>query len=1010
MSFPFPLNGSNGGDASLPNPNGPRHPPYTSSGRADDIFHHMLQGNDFIQQTRSRFDHVVSELKGRTHALVKQLIQVADRVETSWRRYVIDQKAQISAMESLQGIKDLVALSKQNMEYQALGIDPFREGDVAQFESSFKERLNSYQESLLNVCQTVGFQSIKKGLSAIYGSEWKSYFSDEAVAAIEDYSMIFIPIGYSVCQIEEVSSDPFVVHLLDTSEHQEIQALRVLENGLPFFREFRFFQAVSGIEEVHGAELNVPVTYEDGAQEVLVFKGYFNSDPINLDNEIDLVRKKRRILEREVNKFDDVPKTFREAYLAQYPVRDIILKNPKEIAAELEKDYHFLKSTEGKILPGFILQFAKSTFDRQVKLFSLMLLEKDPRMALFLYDLVLKEAPEFIKVIRTSLHFSLQRKLDLGIEELEETKKKLKQIKGDAIPLETRITMSKMDDHTKQKALEKLKSVKSNNSESDKAEKYLEGLLKVPFGVYTPEPVTRASPPEEIKRYLEKVINDLNQSVHSHDKAKEAVMEWIAQRISNGESKGECIALEGPPGNGKTTFAREGIAKALGRPFAFISMGGQTDSSFLIGHGFTYVGSDWGRIVEILREKQCMDPVIYIDEVDKVSQTEKGRELIGVLTALTDFSQNKEFQDKYFSGIKFDLSRALFVFSYNDPSKLDPVFKDRLHIIKTDPLSTQDKLIVTRRHLLPEILKSCGFNEGDILIDDAEIKYLIEQYTFEAGARKLKENLFSIVRGLNKNRLTDPDSISLPYCIDRETIIRFRDQPKIEYKKIIDHPVVGMVNGLYATGTGIGGITIVQAFKTLGKEKLELILTGSQGDVMKESMTVARSVAWNLISEETRKKIYEGLPEALHIHAPEGATPKDGPSAGGAITLAIVSQLTGIPIRNDVAMTGEIDLTGRISKIGGLQAKLHGAKRAGVRLALVPRDNEKDLEKIKEKFPELLDGSFDVIIVDTIHDIMDHALVQNPIPRPPGFATLALKPPSEKVEIKEEEENVKKNE
>jgi endopeptidase La len=1004
MSFPFPLNNSDGGVSSPPNGDqgGPFHsdiPDEDALGRAATTIQSAFRGYQGRKlYANMKFDHLVRCLKNQAFYLLKNLIQVTERVEESWRRHVITQKQQIAAYEELQGIRDAVSFFRSDMEMQEAFVDASNVEEIEQFQETFGERLASYQAQLSEVCEKVGFHSVKKGLTLVLGEDWKDCFSEEALQSIDEMQLLFTPTSYTLATVDDVM-DEKVVHLVTESEQRIPQGRRQIEKELPFLRNFRFFHPESGMDHLHGAELNIPFTSSDGSQQVLVLKGYLNNDPIKLDEQIEFVGKKRAMLDRTVERNGTFPEHFREVYLEQYPVRDLLLKRIDEIVKEMEEDLSLVKGAEGKVLPSFLHTFNEASFDRQVKLFALLLMQKEPRMAIFLYEMVLKEVPSFVEALRNSLHYSLLSKLDIAIEELEETRQKLSQLKEDKVPYETRIAHSAMDEPTKQKALDKVKAVKKDSSESDKAQKYLDGLLKIPFGKYTTEPVTMQSDPLEIKRHLDQVAANLERAVHGHDKAKDAVLEWIAQRISNGESKGECIALEGPPGNGKTTFAREGIAKALGRPFAFISMGGQTDSSFLVGHGFTYVGSDWGRIVEILRETQCMDPVIYIDEVDKVSQTDKGRELIGVLTALTDFSQNKEFQDKYFSGVKFDLSRALFVFSYNDPSKLDPIFKDRLKVIKTDSLALKDKLVITRRHLLPEILKSCGFNEGDILIDDKEIQLLVEEYTFEAGARKLKENLFAIVRAINKQRLVDPASIKFPYLIDRETIIRFRDEPKIEFKKIAAGPMVGMVNGLYATSAGIGGITIVQAYRTLANERLGLTLTGSQGDVMKESMTVARSVAWNLVSQEVRDRIMKGPVEGLHIHAPEGATPKDGPSAGGAITTAIVSLLTGVPINNEVAMTGEIDLTGRISKIGGLAAKLHGAKRAGVKLALCPRDNAKDLEKIRVKFPELIDDSFQVLLVDTIHDVLDHALLRNPIPRPPGFEPYLLTPPSDSVEV-----------
>lgn len=1007
MSFPFSLKNSD---------NGVSTPPFGSPGGSDDsdsefaLFDPVFLAGTTIQnafrgyQTRKlysqmHFDHVVHYFKGQSGKLVKHIAQVSKRVQESWRRHLIGQKEQVKALDELKGIREAVKAFTSDLNNRSRVVDKDNFDAVKEFRESLGTQLESCHFRLNDVCERVGFHNMKKGLSVIMGDDWKEYFSDKALKTLDEMQLIFTPTAYTIATVEESFGDSKAV-TLETDEGKCVsQGTRQLDREIPFFRSFRFFEPESGMDHVHGGEVNIPITHEDGTRQVIVMKGFFDSDPVKISEQIDLVGRKMRAVEGKLIEETTLPEEFVKAYLRQYPVRDLVLKKADDVVAEMKNDYHFVEGMEGKVLPSFLAEFNEADFDRQIKLFGLLLLQKEPRMAIFLYEMVLKEVPFYIETLRNTMHFSLQRKLNLAIEELEATRTKLRQLKADDVPFETRIAHSKMDDAVKRKALDKLSAIKKGSSESDKAQKYLDGLLGVPFGTYTTEPVSKESDPKDIRAYLEKVAEDLDSAVHGHQKAKDAVLEWIAQRISNGESKGECIALEGPPGNGKTTFAREGIAKALGRPFAFISMGGQTDSAVLVGHGFTYVGSDWGRIVEILREAKCMDPVIYIDEVDKVSQTDKGRELIGVLTALTDFSQNKEFQDKYFSGVKFDLSRALFIFSYNDPSQLDPIFKDRLKVIKTDSLSLEDKVVITRKHLLKEILASCGFDEGEIVIDDEEIKFLVEQYTFEAGARKLRENLFAIVRSLNKQRLVEPGSITFPYKIDKETIIRFRDEPKIEFKKIAEGPMVGMVNGLYATTAGIGGLTIVQAYRTLANERLGLTLTGSQGDVMKESMTVARSVAWNLVPQEVRENIMKGPVEGLHIHAPEGATPKDGPSAGGAITTAIVSLLTGIPIRNDVAMTGEIDLTGRISKIGGLAAKLHGAKRAGVKLALCPRDNAKDLEKIMKKYPELIDDSFQVITVDTIHDVLDHALVKNPIPRPPGFAPYTLQPPSDTIEV-----------
>ena len=286
-------------------------------------------------------------------------------------------------------------------------------------------------------------------------------------------------------------------------------------------------------------------------------------------------------------------------------------------------------------------------------------------------------------------------------------------------------------------------------------------------------------------------------------------------------------------------------------------LGGKDNGSFLDGHSYTYVGSQWGRIIGILMETKYMNPIIFIDELDKVSQTEHGREIISILTHLTDSTQNNEFTDKYFSGIKFDLSKALIIFSYNDSDCIDRVLMDRILEIEVKPLAKSEKIEITKTYLLPEILESVGYNIDDILIEHNDLIYLIEKYTWEAGVRKLKEKLYEIVREINLRRIMGKD-INLPYKITQETIKDIlSDNQAISFTKIPDKSYVGIMNGLYATSSGIGGIIIVEAFRTLSDRKLDLELTGHQGDIMKESVRCAKTVAWNLVPNEIKKQIKE---------------------------------------------------------------------------------------------------------------------------------------------------------
>ena len=514
------------------------------------------------------------------------------------------------------------------------------------------------------------------------------------------------------------------------------------------------------------------------------------------------------------------------------------------------------------------------------------------------------------------------------------------------------------------------------------------------------------------KTYLEKIDDVLNKSVYGQKEAKLQIKRIIAQWI-NGENKGYCFGFEGPPGVGKTSLAKKGIAHCLvdskgnARPFSFIALGGSSNGTTLEGHSYTYVGSTWGKIVDILMESQCMNPIIFIDELDKVSRTEHGREIIGILTHLTDASQNEEFRDKYFGGIKLDLSKVLFIFSYNDYSLLDPILADRIQRIRFKHLSCRDKIHIANKHLIPEILNAVGFSHDEVEFPNSVIEFIIKHYTYEGGVRRLKEKLFEIIRELNLRYLLNDKRIfksgkKSPIHrynnsnginnVNKSSMFKvtikiveeiFSDKPKIIHKKIADKPYIGLVNGLFATAMGVGGLNIVEAFKTPSDTKLSLKLTGKQGEVMKESMQVAKTVAWNLLPNSVKKNICKKMKDSgnfgLHIHCPEASTPKEGPSAGAAITLAIVSVLCEIPVLNTVAMTGEIDLNGTVYAIGGLDAKIEGAINAGITKILCPEANREDVKIIRKKENSPITNNVDIVFIKDIWQVLDICLIDNDI-------------------------------
>ena len=481
-----------------------------------------------------------------------------------------------------------------------------------------------------------------------------------------------------------------------------------------------------------------------------------------------------------------------------------------------------------------------------------------------------------------------------------------------------------------------------------------------------------------INNNMDRIDNTLNNAIHGHTTAKRQLKRIIGQWI-NGKQTGYCFGFEGPPGVGKTSLAKKGLAQCLldetdgtNRPFAFIPIGGSCNGSTLSGHNYTYVGSTWGRIVDILIEKKCMNPIIFIDELDKVSKSEHGKEIIGILTHLVDSTQNESFQDKYFNGVDLDLSKALFIFSYNDPSAIDRILLDRIHRIKFDHLSLEDKLVIANNYLLPEIYKNVGLT-NIIKLSDEILIYIIEHYTYEPGVRKLKEILFEIISEINLSILQNTDKYTtIPIELTKEDIKLhyLKERTEVRHATIHNTPQIGVINGLWANALGKGGIIPIECYQFPAQNFMDLRLTGLQGDVMKESMNVAKTLAWKLTKKAKKKRFLKESAETkmqgIHIHCPEGATPKDGPSAGTAITTALYSLLNDKTIKNDLAITGEINLQGKVTAIGGLKLKILGGIKAGVREFIFPKDNEKDFNKFMEKY-----GEKDVVKNIVFHQVTD---------------------------------------
>lgn len=555
----------------------------------------------------------------------------------------------------------------------------------------------------------------------------------------------------------------------------------------------------------------------------------------------------------------------------------------------------------------------------------------------------------------------------------------------------------------KHKALDKLEQMRGRDTDG-KAKQYVEGLLRVPFGVYRKEQIfedtknfkdllnrtlklniktetdlinyfqvnTRSkyiSKWNELKRkrvmFLKQMKSNFDSIILGQENMKRHFQRLMAHWIT-GKQGGAVIGLQGPPGVGKTTIVKHGLSKCwidkngIPRPFFFIPVGGMSRASTLIGHGYTYAGSSWGRIVSCLQTAKCLNPIIFFDEVDKVSQSEFGREVIGVLTHLTDDTQNTTFYDHYFDGIPIDLSQAILIFSFNHREKVDPILLDRMTIVKAEQLYHLDKIQIGEKYAWPEISRSLGYAPGDIILSENQISSIITNYTCESGVRRFKQLLLEIAEEVNRLRIIGELTNKTPIKLTDEHLkMILSNYTRYHIRKIRCSPQIGVIHGMYATAYGVGGITTIEVCSS--EHNIE---TGQLGNVMKESIKCAKNVAKRLLPNVSPNS-------NMHIHLPEASTPKDGPSAGTAIALALFSYWSQVILTNKIAITGEIDLTGNVYAIGGLEQKLYGAKNAGIELALIPTENNNTLDMLRTKNRSFEDDTFSIKTISTVQEALE---------------------------------------
>jgi len=548
-------------------------------------------------------------------------------------------------------------------------------------------------------------------------------------------------------------------------------------------------------------------------------------------------------------------------------------------------------------------------------------------------------------------------------EQIKAAQKELGEIgeEGDELELlEDKINSVGMPKDALKKAkseLAKFKHMSPSSAEASVVRSYLDCLVEVPWKKRS-----------KVKTDIQASLDILEEDHYGLEEVKERIIEYLAVQKRVKSMKAPVLCLVGPPGVGKTSLG-ESIARATNRKFVRMSLGGVRDESEIRGHRRTYIGSMPGKIVQKLSKVGVKNPLFLLDEIDKIGMDHRGDPASALLEVL-DPEQNNSFSDHYLE-VDYDLSEVMFVCTANSLNIPTPLL-DRMEIIRIPGYIEDEKLNIASKYLLPKQMGRNGLLEKEINLNKEVILSLIRYYTREAGVRGLERQIAKIMRKVVKERLITKKNVNKSTNITNKNLEKFSGVRKFKYGIAEKENAVGQVTGLAWTEVG-GELLTIEASHIYGKGRI--IKTGSLGDVMQESiqaaLTVVRSRATSL---GIKPDFYEK--HDVHIHVPEGATPKDGPSAGGAMAISLISIFTGIPVRSDTAMTGEITLRGQILKIGGLKEKLLAAKRGGIKNVIIPKENEADLQEI----PEQILKSLNIIPVEWIDEVISHALVSEPTP------------------------------
>jgi ATP-dependent Lon protease len=766
---------------------------------------------------------------------------------------------------------------------------------------------------------------------------------------------------------------------------------------------------------------------------IITFEGYVRNGPLNINTRMtdianDLVNSTKCYSKRIIlDKYPQVNTIFIEQYYRMMNDSMYFTYSPGELAEKIVRDYEYFLKIRAKKDNSIIREFVKGEIRDMHRIMCLLLMGDSQNIssAGLLFNLLgdKKASGENLKkIILKNMSYYLQIRLRKNLILQNNDISKIHDSIPGNVTIEKRLAAAvNMPRKVKEYILDKMSDLSSGENRG-KANTAINGLFDIPW---------KAKDHQDkfanidgslclTRECLDEIVEKFKKNIYGHNSSKSEIIDIAGRWVKNSGSSGQIIGLKGHPGVGKTRFAMC-VAEAMGVPMTSICLGGMSDSASLIGHNYTYANAECGTIIKQLMKAGSWRFVLFLDEVDKTVEKNGIDAIQNVLIHLTDPLTNDKFHDLFYStDVEFDLSGALIIFSYNSSEKFDPALKSRIKEITVNDYSTSDKIKISTDYIIPELCKESQIVSEKIRFTEENVEYIIDKYTAEPGVRRLKQCLEQIILKINtdRNYLLGPfrefinehspgaggecrdidtfmelvrsknNYIEIGDIIGKKTlgeiynmdsgfeviitdtlINRYLGRPCVNEIITEQNNKIGVINGLYATDSGIGGVVPFQILEYHAGNTFKLKLTGYQKRVMQESAEWALSTSLNLLDPNILGDVREKFPRGIHIHAFDGGTPKDGPSAGTAIAVALISIFLGKPINNQIAVTGELSTSGEIKRIGSLDVKLKGAHRAGIKSVYICKGNEEDYQDFQKKEPKICE-QMNVIIVNSVLDIV----------------------------------------